>query len=430
MSSKRPPSVVSVWVTTSAAVVFVAAVFLLRWVGLDLTGVVLGSMAIFIVYQACLELFVRKVHRNPSTGLVFSRDQFRANFSIPRTLVKLAGFYLTIGVLALIYWLVPLYSRELYRPMWDVLRMLAPWAIPLNAIYFLIIDALMANPRDGNWQTANVFALRWRHIDPVILREHAKGWAIKGYFLTLMLPYLFEALVVLEKFGKVEANSLIKNVYYIGAVMNCIDLAFVVTGYTFTVRILDSHIRNANYYVSGWAVCIVMYYPFWQMVAPNYLDGLMWYDWFGGSTVLMFVWAAAILTAKTGWAWASVIFGFRWSNLTHRGIITNGPYRFTKHPCYICKNLGWWLTAVPFLAASGPLAALQYSAALVAVNVVYLGRAKTEEMHLSADPDYVAYAEWINEHGIFRWVTKIVPAFYYVAPTSCPVPEPGEGAKP
>ncbi len=84
--------------------------------------------------------------------------------------------------------------------------------------------------------------------------------------------------------------------------------------------------------------------------------------------------------------------------------------------CYICKCIGWWLVSVPFLAASGPLDALKYSAGLLAVNFFYLGRARTEEMHLSADPTYVAYAEWINENGIFRWVTRIIPAFYYVPP--------------
>ena len=35
------------------------------------------------------------------------------------------------------------------------------------------------------------------------------------------------------------------------------------------------------------------------------------------------------------------MFSFRFSNLTHRGIITSGPYRFTKHPSYVSKNIAW-----------------------------------------------------------------------------------------
>lgn len=34
------------------------------------------------------------------------------------------------------------------------------------------------------------------------------------------------------------------------------------------------------------------------------------------------------------YAWATIMFGGRFSNLTHRGIITNGPYPWTKHPAY------------------------------------------------------------------------------------------------
>ena len=87
-------------------------------------------------------------------------------------------------------------------------------------------------------------------------------------------------------------------------------------------------------------------------------------------------------------------------------------------PCYLLKMLGFWLTAVPFLSAAGPLEALKKCAALVAVNVVYFARAKTEEMHLSRDPVYVAYARWIDEHGLLRWVGRLIPALRYEPPAT------------
>ena len=46
----------------------------------------------------------------------------------------------------------------------------------------------------------------------------------------------------------------------------------------------------------------------------------------------------------------------RFSNLTHRGIITNGPYRYSKHPAYLAKNLSWWLVSMPFMITVSPLA--------------------------------------------------------------------------
>ncbi len=62
----------------------------------------------------------------------------------------------------------------------------------------------------------------------------------------------------------------------------------------------------------------------------------------------------AWLVFLTGvYAWATVAFGFRFSNLTDRGIITNGPYAWTKHPAYVSKNLFWWFAVLPFFAVTG-----------------------------------------------------------------------------
>ena len=61
------------------------------------------------------------------------------------------------------------------------------------------------------------------------------------------------------------------------------------------------------------------------------------------------------------------------------------------------------------------MSALRFLESLYAMTMfkgicfIYYLRAKTEENHLSIYPEYVEYANWINEHGIFRWVGKILP---------------------
>ena len=50
---------------------------------------------------------------------------------------------------------------------------------------------------------------------------------------------------------------------------------------------------------------------------------------------------------------ATVAFGYRMSNMTYRGIITSGPYRFTKHPAYLGKVASWWLISLPFFSNEG-----------------------------------------------------------------------------
>ena len=100
------------------------------------------------------------------------------------------------------------------------------------------------------------------------------------------------------------------------------------------------------------------------------------------------------------YAWATVAFGLRFSNLTDRGIITHGPYRWTKHPAYLSKNLFWWIAGLPFLVTTGDMGeAIRNTALLAIVSGIYYWRAKTEERHLAANPDYAPYAAWMARNG-------------------------------
>ena len=123
--------------------------------------------------------------------------------------------------------------------------------------------------------------------------------------------------------------------------------------------------------------------------------------------------APGLLSTMTGRSKAAVSFSLRFSNLTHRGVLTGGPYQLTKHPAYVSKNLAWWLVAVPFIpevwSVGGLWDALRCCLALLGVNFVYLMRARTEERHLSRDPAYVAYATAMERRSVLRWVGRIFP---------------------
>jgi protein-S-isoprenylcysteine O-methyltransferase Ste14 len=126
-------------------------------------------------------------------------------------------------------------------------------------------------------------------------------------------------------------------------------------------------------------------------------------DWtvhFAGMDVLLALWAVPLLALTGLYVWATVIFGIRFSNLTHRGIVTNGPYRYFRHPAYLAKSLFWWLMYLPFVPVTDPADAVRATILLLGVNAIYLARARTEERHLMTDPKYRAYAAWIAEHGL------------------------------
>ena len=111
------------------------------------------------------------------------------------------------------------------------------------------------------------------------------------------------------------------------------------------------------------------------------------------------------------YALATAAFGPRFSNLTARGTITGGPYRLTRHPAYLAKNLFWWSATLPFLPTGGHmLDALRNTAMLAVVSGIYWWRARTEEAHLLADdPDYRAYYDWAAAHApvtrALAWLT-------------------------
>jgi protein-S-isoprenylcysteine O-methyltransferase Ste14 len=96
-----------------------------------------------------------------------------------------------------------------------------------------------------------------------------------------------------------------------------------------------------------------------------------------------------------------VIFGMRFSNLTYRGVITNGPYRFTRHPAYLSKNLFWWASTLPFLVTSNSLVdVVRNTFILGLVSAVYYWRARTEEKHLLAeDAKYRDYHAWMGRNA-------------------------------
>jgi protein-S-isoprenylcysteine O-methyltransferase Ste14 len=174
------------------------------------------------------------------------------------------------------------------------------------------------------------------------------------------------------------------------------------------MRPLDAHIRSGNPFLAGWLAALLCYPPFVYGfmggggVIQYEFNTADWAFWLGGSNVLLWVWAAW-LTLLTGvYAWATVAFGIRFSNLTYRGVLTNGPFRYTRHPAYLSKNLFWWCSIMPFLVTSGSLVdVIRNTFFLGVVSAIYYWRARTEEAHLlSEDPKYRAYYAWMQEHGL------------------------------
>ena len=341
-----------------------------------------------------------------------SRDHPQRATDWPRICAKLLGLSLTFLVVALAYWLFPVYRSGQANVIWDLARYLfLPIAI-ITPFYVWWTDSWMDEPEDGLYFVGR-FAQGYRPIDQMEkVRQYVLAWLVKAFFLPIMLTFSINELNWLLATGvwKMVSQSRFGWYEFSYRFVYLVDVIWASVGYCLTLRLLNSEIRSTEPTAFGWIVCLICYQPFWGMVSGSYLnyeDNLYWGDWIGSVAIVGQVWATIILLLTLIYAWATVSFGIRFSNLTHRGILTNGPYRWTKHPAYVCKNITWWMISLPFLVNGTMLDAARLSLLLGTVNLVYYFRAKTEEWHLAKDPEYVAYCAWIERHGLFAQLRNI-----------------------
>ena len=384
---------------------------LLLWVAIGRSLDARGPLAALCGLLACgvpmlaWSLLIDKVHRNPSTGIDWSAPPRPAAETRAISATKLAGLWATWAAIGCFYCIARWYWRGNYPFAMAVLGWAAVPLLLLSIPYVLWLDRRLTEPRDGAWHLGMLVGGRGGEADRGAIVEFLRAWTVKGFFLAFMLsivpPNWWE--VMAPPAGAILADPVALARWLI-ALMFLIDVSFATVGYALTLRPLDAHIRSANPYASGWAAALICYPPFILMAPGGPLDyqhdDHAWQALLAGWPLATAIVAAALVLLAGIYAWATVAFGLRFSNLTNRGILTHGPYAWTKHPAYLSKNLFWWLASLPFLAASGSIVdAIRNTAILAAVSGVYYWRALTEERHLGSDPDYRDYAGWMERNA-------------------------------
>ncbi|KWV90658.1 protein-S-isoprenylcysteine methyltransferase [Erythrobacter sp. YT30] len=411
----------------SPAVGFVGLAGLIIWIifcrnfpaiagafGVDGVGVMSGPHAALTAMlftagpMAAWSVLVDKVHLNPSTGLDWSLKRSKAEI-IPFAIVKIGGLWATWAVLAGLYFLCRWYWDGNYLFAMKVLGTAVIPMIVLSVPYVIWLDRYMKEPRDHTWHFGAMLIGRegW---DADQVKKHWRAWIIKGFFGAFMISILPPGFAEVVEARPIDflTNPVLMGGVLI-ALLFVIDVQIGTVGYLFTLRPLDAHIRSGNPFVAGWLAALLCYPPFvWGLIGNNnqvlsYESNIAKWDyWLAGSDTVLWMWAAWLVFLTAIYAWATVAFGIRFSNLTYRGIITHGPFRYTRHPAYLSKNLFWWFSAMPFLVTSGSAVdAIRNTFFLLIVNAIYYWRARTEEAHLLAeDQKYREYFDWMEENGV------------------------------
>jgi len=185
------------------------------------------------------------------------------------------------------------------------------------------------------------------------------------------------------------------------------DVLCFTVGYLVELPRLDNRIRSVDPTWLGWAAALLCYPPLNHVSGAILGSQVSDFPQFDGPTVHL-VLNGLLLALMAGYASTSVALGFKASNLTHRGIVSRGPYALVRHPAYVFKNLAWWLASVPMVSVAFTQSlfdGVQAVASVIGWTMLYVLRALTEEDHLrSVDGDYAAYAAKVR----YRFVPGLV----------------------
>lgn len=352
-------------------------------------------------------LLVDKVHRRASTGIDWTLRRPLSE-SLDVSITKIAGLWATWAGIGFFYCVCRWYWDGQYLFAMEVIGAAAVPLFLLSIPYVLWLDRVLVNPRDHAWHFGALLIGReaW---DGHEVRRHWRAWAIKGFFGAFMISILPGgfAHVVEADFPAIAHDPVALGSLLIEGLF-LVDVQIGTVGYLLTFRPLDAHIRSGNPLLAGWVAALMCYPPFvWGTMGRADVMGYEvntggWAYWMQGHDWLMWGWAALMVGLTAVYAWATFAFGLRFSNLTYRGVLTNGPYRFTRHPAYLSKNLFWWTSTLPFLVTSGSLTdAVRNTVLLGVVSGIYYWRARTEEAHLLAeDAKYREYHAWMADNAL------------------------------
>ncbi len=169
-------------------------------------------------------------------------------------------------------------------------------------------------------------------------------------------------------------------------------------GYIVESKIFNSQIKSIDTSLFGWLVTLACYYPFYIMLSlylPMYTND---FAFFINESFTFLIWIL-LIPLHLFKLWCVLSLGFKCSNLTNRGIVVKGPYKWIRHPHYMVKLLIWWITFMPVILTSHI-----YILGMLFWTIIYYLRAITEEEHLKNDNTYKDYIEKVN----YRFIPKII----------------------
>ena len=336
--------------------------------------------------------------------------------TLKRSMIKILGVFLGLGFLFLIWEFIPEYKDNLYKPFFETMPYVLPY-LPFIIVFCVVWTEWRLGPaEDYAWQFGLIVLQRFKEIDWVVFRNGIFGWIVRGFFLPINVGGVAPLLKTFRgKETQLLTSGWPEQIDMLNHMIFALLVISIIPGYLFGLRLLNTTIKKVDQTWFGWGVTLLCYPPMsrgtgvgWFLFYTN-ASVLPWVSCFGAEGVGSYVVGSILLLTYFIHFWAESIFCLRSSHLTNRGVITNGPFRFCKHPVYVIKCIAWGIIYLPFLAGHGVISCISLTVCYLAFCGVYVLRSWIEERILSTDPDYIAYALWMDEHSLFRCVGQKIP---------------------
>jgi len=324
---------------------------------------------------------------------------------------RFIGLWLLVSLFALVYRFHPYYQRPLFSALQALLINLYGWFCLVGFFYVWLTYRRRRRVRDDFTDPGLLVLSFVRHCWQAIRSHSWTPWqrywrsprvqrlllllGVKFFFVPLMIVFLAghlaEARWVWQQFSPTPAGLewISWGMAFSYQLIFLCDTAVALIGYSFESLWLKNKTRSIDRTWSGWVVCLMCYPPF-NDIAGLYLPLDEGTTALGLGNVALLGLRGLALVFFLVYLWATLALGVRFSNLSNKGIVARGPYRWVRHPAYVCKNLAWWMEKLPTMAG------FHNVLPLLAWNLVYVLRGLTEERHLWAHPTYRAYCEQVR----------------------------------
>lgn len=341
-----------------------------------------------------------------------------------RTITKFFG--VLVGILAIFFaiWLFPAYDNvNNLRRLHEAIIPSLVFILPISFLVILATEYILGEKRDGTYQFGLLARGKMREINWRIFGDGFLEWLLRCFFLQINFYAAVWYITNIRTRG-VPIFS-----WDFATFITQLDLAIfgaivlsILPGYLFASRLIHTELKKVDRTWFGWAINLSCYPPLnaavfgaWVQYMPRgelarmYNSTPAWAYYTDAYPWLLFFVGAAIIFFALIHLWGEAAVGIRAANMSMRGIITTGLFKYTRHPIYVSKGFQWALIYFPFLNILGILNSVQSAILFLLVCAIYVGRALSEERLLATDPDYVKYALYMDDHSIFAFVGKLFP---------------------